>query len=98
MPTKEKGPPWWFRFIAPFLGVKMDTIKQVWAWLNGRKLFIVALVTAAPVIAQAVHDVVCSFNYGTCPAGAEKILLVAATVVAVGHKLFKLLGWAEQPK
>jgi hypothetical protein len=41
---------------------------------------------------------VCSLFNGTCPASIGQIVTVVATVVAVAHKLFKLLGWAEVPK
>ena len=98
MPKAEKGPPWWLKLVAPFLGVQMDFITKAWAWLNGRKLFLTTLLTALPVIATAVYDVACSLYSGTCPASLAQITIVVATIVSVGHKIFKLLGWAELPK
>jgi hypothetical protein len=92
---ESSGPPFWVKLSAPFIGVPVDKLKAIWDWLNGKKLFIVSLVAGIPVIWEAVRSVICAASGGTCPASVVQIGLVLATVLAVVHRILKLLGWAE---
>lgn len=94
---ETSGPPFWMKLIAPVIGVPMDKLKGVWDWLNGKKLFIVALMAGIPVILQAIGDVVCAATGGVCPVAWTQIVLTVGAVVAVVHRLLKLVGWADTP-
>lgn len=97
-PQGPPEPPFWLKLVAPVIGVPMKSIKAVWDWLNGRKLFLTALLSAIPVITQAFYEVWCALYDGTCPASATSMLVVSATVVSVGHKLLKVLNLSPSPE
>lgn len=95
---ESSGPPFWVKLTAPFIGVPLDKLTAIWNWLNGKKLFIVSLVAGIPVIWAAIQDVVCAAFGGACPASFVQIGLVLGTVLAVIHRILKMLGWVEEPK
>jgi hypothetical protein len=80
------------KLAAPVIGVPMNNIKGLWDWLNGRKLFLVALFAGIPVIVADVGQVVCSWTDGTCPASWTQISVTVLAAVAVVHRVLKMVG------
>lgn len=98
--TEKSGPPFWVKLAAPVLGVPMDFLNKVWNWLNGRKLFLAALLAAVPVFVDTIRQVLEAGGVSTV--GYEKVVVTVLAVVGVLHKVLKLLGVglppAEEPK
>jgi hypothetical protein len=94
-PEGDEGPPFWFK-LAPILGVSMESLTSVWTWFNGRKLFLVAVLTALPVMIDAIGDCVLAFAGAPVPTW-DKIAYATLSAVAIGHRVLKVVGVAETP-
>lgn len=88
--VESKGPPFWLKLAAPILGVPMDFVKKIWAWLDGRKTFLAALIAAVPVILDTIRQVIEAGGFSTV--GYEKAVVAILFVVGILHKIIKALG------
>ena len=89
-PAGETGPPWWLKLGALTVGVQMDFLKKVWAWLDGRKTFIAALIAAVPVILDTVRQVIEAGSFSV--ESWDKIAAAVLFGLGVLHKIIKALG------
>lgn len=91
----ETSPPWWMKLGAVTIGVPMGFLTGLWAWLNGKKTVIGAILTAIGVAVGYMPAVLAFFGVE-----ADKIVTivgVATTVVGVLHKIYKWIYKEEHP-
>lgn len=86
---KVAGPPWWMQLGAAAIGVPMGILTKFWAFMNGKKLVVGAVITALASIAGILPVVLAAVGVEAILIG--KIVGVATMIVGAAHKAYKFI-------
>ena len=87
----EAGPPWWMKLGALAIGVPMDWLTKFWAFMNGKKTVVGALITVVAYLVGGIPLVAALCTTAVCAATVVKAGGIGLTIVGILHKLYKFL-------
>lgn len=83
------GPPWWMQLGATAIGVPMGFLAKFWAFMNGKKTVVGAVLTALTV-AVGYMPAVLAF-LGISAVQIAQYVGIGTTIVGIAHKVYKFI-------